>query len=193
MYNRLNRNWPLVIVSLIVLCSCQSKDLEKHLVEVNKVNSCIDCKMDWEVVQHYKLNTVHLPYSEIYYGLECSQNDTLYMFSFTFFEKENNLGFYHVSDLILSCFLEDEYIEMSILNEDTLYYFTTTDIEAAKDPSRPISLDNMEFVVGKYYYLYDRGFMNAKQREYFENNRDSLVCLRGDNLTIKECEDTSNY
>lgn len=57
-------------------------------------------------------------------------------------------------------------------NEDTLYYFKM-------DPSDYM---NIEFVVGEYEYLYERGDIDSLQSHFYEANRDSLKKVRGNKL-----------
>jgi hypothetical protein len=39
-----------------------------------------------------------------------------------------------------------------------------------------------EFIVGEYYYKYKFNELNNGQKKYFENHRDSLINLRGNDL-----------
>ncbi len=57
-------------------------------------------------------------------------------------------------------------------NEDTLYYFKM-------DPSDYM---NIEFVVGEYEYLYERGDIDSLEAHFYEANRDSLKKVRGNKL-----------
>jgi len=51
-----------------------------------------------------------------------------------------------------------------------------------KTPGIPVEFNNLKFEVGKYYYMYKRGRLNWGQKEYFENNMDSLTRIRGNDL-----------
>jgi hypothetical protein len=71
---------------------------------------------------------------------------------------------------------------MALLNNDTLYFYKCNSASLNKAPGNPVEFNNLKFKIGKYYYMYKRGRLNWGQKEYFENNMDSLTRIRGNDL-----------
>lgn len=67
-------------------------------------------------------------------------------------------------------------------NKDTLYHFTARRDDIPLISGRILKKENMNFIRGKYYYLYKYGRYNWKQRKYFELHQDSLIKVRGNAL-----------
>ncbi|MFO7790106.1 MAG: hypothetical protein R6V32_06005, partial [Bacteroidales bacterium] len=102
--------------------------------------------------------------------------------SFSSIENDTINGFYTVNDLIKSYTTDNMYFEMVLFNEDTLYFYSCNKNILSKDPGTPIDLNNLNFKFGKYYYLYSKGKFNLGQKHYFENNKDSLIKVKGNNI-----------
>lgn len=164
----------IVLLSIFLLIGCATNNLETHLKEIQKENSQIEVK-GWDV---NKNSTTDI---ETYYSLRKQIGDTTYSLSFSYF-KNGNDKFYKIDDYIKSYSVNDSVYEMALLNSDTLYFFKCSSASLNKAPGIPVEFNNLKFEVGKYYYMYKRGRLNWGQKEYFENNMDSLTRIRGNDL-----------
>jgi len=164
----------IVLLSFLLLNGCATNNLESYLKEIQKENIQIDIK-DWDVVKN---STTDI---EIYYSLRKMIGDTTYSLSFSYF-KNGSERFYKADDYIKSYTVSDSTYEMALLNNDTLYFFKCNSASLNNAPSSPVEFNNLNFEMGKYYYMYKRGRLNWGQKEYFENNMDSLTRIRGNDL-----------
>lgn len=164
----------IVLLSIFLLIGCTTNNLETHLKEIQKENSQIDVK-GWDVIKN---STTDI---ETYYSLQKQIGDTTYSLSFSYF-KNGNDNFYKIDDYIKAYSVNDSVYEMALLNSDTLYFFKCSSASLNKAPGIPVEFNNLKFEVGKYYYMYKRGRLNWGQKEYFENNMDSLTRIRGNDL-----------
>ena len=164
----------IVLLSIFLLIGCTTNNLESHLKEIQKENSQIDVK-GWDVIKN---STTDI---ETYYSLRKQIGDTTYTLSFSYFNNGNK-KFYKIDDYIKSYNVNDSTYEMALLDNDTLYFFKCNSSALNKAPGIPVEFNNLKFELGKYYYMYKRGRLNWGQKEYFENNRDSLIRIRGNDL-----------
>lgn len=164
----------IVLLSFLILNGCATSTLESYLKEIQKGNSQIDIK-GWDVV---KKSTTDI---EIYYSLRKKIGDTTYSLSFSYFENGNE-RFFTVDDYIKSYTVNDSTYEMALSNNDTLYFFKCNSAFLNNTPGSPVEFNNLNFEIGKYYYMYKRGRLNWGQKEYFENNMDSLKRITGNDL-----------
>jgi len=116
---------------------------------------------------------------EEYNCLSKSERDTLYLLMFSYFPEPK---LYKCEDYIKSYIDEGVYHELSLLNKDTLYYFTAKrDVNPFKNDDL-IKREEQNFKVGLYYYLYKHGKYNWRQMEFYKSNKDSLIRIRGNRL-----------
>jgi len=162
-----------IIIFLLVLSGCSTNILKTHLENLQKENSQINIK-GWELIQKTKTEVGH------FYSLKKQIGDTTFSLSFDYF-KQNEDWDYKLGDFIKSFNTDNFYNEMALLNRDTLYYFRYKCL-TIDNPETPLVYKNMDFITGKYYYMYKRGGFNWEQKEYFENNIDSLFKIKGNNL-----------
>ena len=155
-------------------CGCVQDEISKHLTKLRKENFRIYLN-GWTIKNH-----VLTPDLE-YFSLSKIERDTFYKCVFNHFPKVDK---YKVDLFAMSYVENGVYHEMSLQNNDTLYYFTCNkNINALKDGDF-IKMKEKDFELGWYYYLYTHGKFNLKQAEFFEQNRDSLIQLKGSNLPI---------
>lgn len=163
------------LVFILLLTGCSSDNLKTHLGNLQEKNNEIDIE-GWEVVQKTETGI-----DIFFYSLKKQIGDTTYSLSFDYF-KQNEDWDYKLGDFIKSFNTDIFYNEMALLNRDTLYYFRYKCKTINNNPKTPLVYRNMDFITGKYYYLYRRGEFNWGQKEYFENHMDSLTKIRGNNL-----------
>jgi len=65
------------------------------------------------------------------------------------------------------------------IENDTLYHYKAS-IGNPKDKV---------FLVGQYYYLYSNNLLSPKQEQFFEQHKDSLIKVRGNNLSDLPCKE----
>ncbi len=164
----------IVLVSILLLIGCTTDNLELQLIEIQKENNQIELK-GWEVIQKFTIDQV------TDYSLRKMIRDTTYSLSFSYY-RNGNEKFYKVDDYIKSYIVNDSTYEMALFNNDTLYFFKCNSASLNKDHRNPVGFNNLKFEIGKYYYMYKRGRLNWGQKEYFENNLDSLTRIRGNDL-----------
>lgn len=164
----------IVLLVFLIFNGCTSSTLESYLKEIQKENSQIDIK-GWDVV---KKSTTDV---EIYYSLQKKIRDTTYSLSFSYFGNGSE-RFFTVDDYIKSYTVNDSTYEMALSNNDTLYFFKCNSTFLNNAPGIPVEFSNLNFVKGKYYYMYKRGCLNWGQKDFFENNLDSLIRIRGNDL-----------
>lgn len=155
-----------------ISCVSEQDILSKHLSHLVKVNSKISLD-EWQVRQHYSTEM------DDYYCLSRPERDTLYLLMFSYFPKSK---LYKCESYIKSYINEGVYHELSLLNKDTLYYFT------AKRNVNPFVNDDLirreeqNFKVGLYYFLSKQGKYNWRQMEFYESHKDSLMRIKGNRL-----------
>jgi hypothetical protein len=164
----------IVLLSIFLLHGCTSINLKSHLKELQKENSQINIK-NWDVIQNYS-NGV-----ETFYNLQKQIVDTTYFFQFSHF-KDGNKNSYITDDFVKSYSVNNSYYEMSLLNNDTLYFFKCNSDSLNENSAGYHKINNLNFVIGKYYFMYRRFRLNSEQSDYFENNMDSLTKIRGNDL-----------
>lgn len=161
-----------LILITILLGGCNSDCVEHHLTSIHEINNMIPIN-GWKTKQKSVIG------NEYFFSLEKQVVDTTYYFNFYFLKDENK---YYIDDLKKSFNCDSLYHEMAIDNKDTLYHFVSK-----RNPDFNIPNDSMVyfdrlFITGKYYYMYKNGKLKWGQKEFFEDNKDSLVKIRGDLL-----------
>lgn len=158
----------------ITFCGCTQNKIFKHLTKLKEENFQIH-------LNEWTINKQMLTSEEEYFSLGKIEKDTFFKCVFSYFPMVDK---YNV-DVFAKSYVENGvYHEMSLQNNDTLYYFTCNkNINALKDGDF-IKMKEKDFELGWYYYLYTHGKFNLKQTEFFEQNRDSLIQLKGSNLPI---------
>lgn len=156
----------------ILFSGCTERELTTHLIEINKLNYQIQ-QDDWEVITKTTLD------DDTYFYLEKRISDTIYSLAFTYFKAKQK---YIIDGYTKSYKANSIYHEMALLNNDTLYFFTKPTSGDIIDEGKYIHIDSLNFIMGKYYYIYRMGRLNSRQRLYFDMNMDSLIRIRGNNL-----------
>lgn len=159
------------LVFILLLTGCSSNNLKTHLENLQEKNNQIDLE-GWEVVQKTETG---LDIS--FFSLKKQIGDTTFSLSFSYLKKN---GRYKLYDFVKSYNSDSSYNEMALINSDTLYFFKYKAINNKTD--NPLHYADMNFIKGKYYYMYRRGELNGGQKEYFENHIDSLTRIKGNNL-----------
>jgi len=164
----------LLLFILNTQFSCKRGDnkLENHLKEIHKLNSNI-IEDDWNVEKSYETNI------EIFYSLHKKVVDTTYFLSFSLFKKNNkqNIKEFYYVDLYLKSYCDDSlYYELAQNIKDTLYMFKHPCIDGR------ICFDSLEFIMGKYYYMFRYNKFSGKQLRYYKLFKDSLNEIRGTDL-----------
>lgn len=159
-----------MIAVFISSFGCKSGEhIERHLQNLNAINSNISTGK-WSVFDGF------VDEHEEHFELERQKADTSYFLAFSYFpisEKYIFDGFYQ------SFIADGHYHEMSIHNNDTMYYFVST---VEQNKRQVFSFEDRHFIVGKYYFLNQDGWLNEKQMEYFELHKDSLIKVRGNEI-----------
>ena len=155
-----------------ILFACGQDSISKHLSLLQKENSKIKLT-GWSVKQEHSSDI------EEYYCLIKQERDTFHLLTFSYFP---NVKKYKLEDYIESYVDRGVYHELSLLNNDTLYYYTAKKNSNSLKNDELVKIDELDFKLGWYYYLYTHGKYNWEQKEYFESNRDSLVQIKGTNL-----------
>lgn len=166
----------MAIILALLLTSCNRDQLDGCLMHLHEINKQIGAD-GWQVAQKFKVDKVTT------YSLKKEVADTSYRLSFSII-KEGAIMSYSLGDFIKSYKNDTVYVEMALLNQDTLYLFTRKNTEMAENPSGVIDLSKIEFLLGKYYYLYSHGKLSWNQQMYFEAYRDSLINVRGNRLPV---------
>lgn len=154
---------------------------QKHLSHIKRINSSVDIN-GWKVYQKINMG------NEDYYHLKKMSGDTIFQLSFSYFRDSLNSA-YHI-DNYTKVYKDNGYFyQVALQNQDTLYSFrTNVDIR-----NEQTDLENMEFSTGKYFFMYKMGKLNWGQRQFFENNRDSLIRVKGNCLPmLKEFSSQGN-
>jgi len=155
-----------------VFSGCAQDKIDNHLIKLRKKNTQIHLN-GWTIEKQV------LTSEEEYFSLGKVEKDTFYKCVFTYFPIVNK---YNV-DLFAKSYVENGiYHEISLHNNDTLYYFTSKKSSNSLKNGDFIKMEDRNFKLGWYYYLYKHGELNMKQKQFFEQNKDSLIQLRGNNL-----------
>lgn len=153
-----------LVLLLWLSCSCQDKGINKHLNELSKLYPCLylDYKnVDW-TLERYKL------IDETSYVAIGRSKDTLLTLVFYKGIKSEK---YFIS------FLEKTYKIDSTkhiirFGADTMYHYTTNFYT---------NIDTF-FLSGKYLYQYQNNLLSLEQEYFFQQNRDSLQLIKGNDL-----------
>jgi len=160
------------LLGIISFWGCNSDSVERHLSYIHNENDMIPLN-GWETKQKSIIE------NEYFFSLEKQDIDTTYYLSFYYLNNKNK---YFIDDLIKSFNSDSLYHEMAIDQKDTLYYFVSKKEPGFNIPNDSMVFASKVFVIGKYYYLYKSGNLNWSQKEYFKDNKDSLMRIRGDLL-----------
>ena len=164
-----------IFLLIILLTGCKSDDnLKNHIANLEELNNQIDSK-GWKIIQNTETDY------EQYFFSKKQIRDTSYSLGFSYFKNKGN-GFYHMGDYVKSYYTDNYYYEMALLNSDTLYLFNYKKNIMINKPGYSLKYKNMNFIMGKYYYMYTHGKLNWGQKEYFENFKDSLIKTTGNDL-----------
>ncbi len=158
----------------IVFCGCTQNKISKHLAKLKEENFQIYLD-GWAIDKQISI------FEEEYFCLSKMEQDTFFKCVFSYFPIVNK---YKV-DIFAKSYIENGvYHEMSLQNNDTLYYFTCNkNINALKNGDF-VEMKEKDFKLGWYYYLYTHGKFNWKQTQFFEQNMDSLIQLKGSNFPV---------
>ena len=172
-----NKNKHLIMngfLLFILLIGCKSNELKTHLLALNKINSHIDLG-DWKLIQKIEYNT----YNEEFV-LEKLINDTSYILCFSYL-KEDSISYY-IQRFIKSYSSKGFYYEMSLSENDTLYFFKFKKTNKMEKPGFYTDINLLDFSFGKYYYMHEHSMLNMGQDDYFEKHKDSLIKVKGNNI-----------
>lgn len=165
-----------LIIFTLLLTSCKNEQLGVHLKHLKEQNKLIEIE-GWEVTQQFQECKMES------FSLKKEVDDTSFRLNFYCIDNFGDKT-YVLGDLIKSYTNDSLYVEMSLLNRDTLYLFTYKKDDIVNEPGHSIQFKNMVFQKGKYYFMYKHGNFTMNQQEFFENNKDSLTKVRGNNLPV---------
>jgi hypothetical protein len=173
MLKKYNKMIIIFIVSFLLNNSCSNIILNNYVKEVKKINNRVTLN-DWSIYQKYTISD-----GTSFFYLKKNKNDTIYRLQFSYYKKNKEVNFL---DYYISYCVNDDYYELSLVNDDTLYFYTckNSDYDEGRGPFR--NFDRMNFITGKYYFMCKFGKLYAEQRNYFENHKDSLTKIRGNDL-----------
>lgn len=159
-----------MVVVFISSFGCRSDErIECHLQTLNEINSNISTGQ-WRIFDGF------VDEQEEHFELERQKADTSYFLAFSYFPPSEK---YIIDGFSQSFIVDGHYHELSIYNNDTMYHFFST---IDHDKSRSFSFEDRCFIVGKYYFLYQDGWLSEQQKEYFEQHKDSLTKVRGNEI-----------
>ena len=148
--------------------------LNSHLIELNKINSHISLS-GWSLVQEFKWDF------EYHYNLKRQGGNISQWLNFMHVVSPDT-NYYHIFRCFEYYTIDDCFYQTSFINCDTLYSFIYKNPPENFCPGGYVHPDSLDYIVGKYYYMYKYGFLSIQQIEYFKENRDSLIRIRGNDL-----------
>ncbi|MDN5199899.1 hypothetical protein QQ008_00960 [Fulvivirgaceae bacterium BMA10] len=174
----MKKNWLFLICLLLIsitiyfISHVNLRDDDTHLIKKNFV------KINFEKLE---LVLVEDNEDQKYYEFIGGKQDTVQFLSI-FYNKSKNE--YKISRC-LKKYEEGNFVHETLMNsKDTLY-----SLRFSKNDSTM-----KEFLVGKYYFNYIKGNYSYEQMLFFEENRDSLLKVRGNHLpTLLSMQDTVKY
>lgn len=172
-----NKNKYLIMNSFllfILLIGCKSNELKTHLLVLKKTNTYIDLD-NWKLIQKIEYNSKHKDFV-----LEKQKKDTSFILCFSYL-KEDSISYY-IQRFIKSYSSKGFYYEMSLSENDTLYFFKFKKTNKMEKPGFYTDINLLDFSFGKYYYMHEHSMFNMGQDDYFQKHKDSLIKIKGNNI-----------
>jgi len=165
-----------IFLLLGVLFSCgQQKIVTKSISKIYQENSLVTIK-SWEIA-----------WEEIYdgsgtYDLVSHDSDTIFFLDFDYLIIPKDSVIVTEYTFMKAYFDNDAYNVINLTSIDTSFYYllnksAVTNLSQAK--YRITDFDDINFVKGKFEYMYYYRLFNSNEESYYKLHRDSLMQLRG--------------
>lgn len=165
------------IFLVLLFCGCKITKLRRHLEKIHSIDESIDTR-GWSIRHYSKFEDAEL------YNLVKRVDDTTFRFEFWYYDSNSTWysrtrQHYQIDEYYITYLKNQLYNETLLLKGDTMYSYScdTSDYKLVYD-----DISNLDFEVGKYYFLSKFCHISYGQREYFNQHMDSLVRIRGNNL-----------
>ncbi len=165
---KFTKKYWVIISSFLVLLGCSNQVPKKDLKQLQQQNNQIVVTDNWQYTFCIDDN------DDKHCGAELKKEDTTYYIEYSFIKKTKK---YYPSGVYKSYTTPKRICHrMELLNNDTLYAF-----HCNKEDS--LFFPNYIFSTGKYYYMAKRRLnMNEKQYRFYQQHKDSLIHVKGNDL-----------
>lgn len=152
----------IIFLGRLTVSTVEKKHVKADLSKINELFNHSIKETGWQI----DLYSADEEYK--YVNLSKELADTSKILNYFYYEEP---GIYQI-DCYQINYEEGEFEHQVRIEKDTLYHYKV-----------PIDKPNDKiFLVGQYYYLYSNNLLNPKQKQYFEEHKDSLIKVRGNNL-----------
>jgi len=187
----------IIYMASSILASCNSRsNFKNHINNLEEDNFNIklynDHLLQKKNLIHYNLQRDQVigVISEDFIH-KIIQNDTVIYLNYTYKPSAKNKEDGYIDIHFSKCYPENKkFHTVELYNNDTLCHYTTL---SSIDNSR--FFIDYQFVSGKYFFMYhnNQGHFSEGQILYFILNSDSLISVRGNDLSILPTIDTLRF
>ncbi len=165
------RNMICIAFCIFAMLSCKTNtyEIETYLKQLEKEFPNISSD-GWKTKK--KVNEL----GSIHYYITKEKEDTLFLIDFYYHQEA---GVYEFINFFKEYVVDSYAYRLGFgADGDTTYLFKYK----FKGLDKMIKEEDMHFIQGKYYYLYNFGGLSKKQKQYYEKHADSLCKLKGNDL-----------
>lgn len=149
-----------LIVGLLLSCNPNLRMIEDHLVYLRKFVFIPEIA-SWEILEYIGKQNNRI-------AIQTTYSDTTYLLKYLTYEDIPKQ-----LDTFWKTFRSNGFYYRIVLNyNDTIYFYRSHDS----------SFKDKEFIIGKYKYQVNHMELSESQLNYYHQNMDSLLGLRGDTL-----------
>lgn len=153
----------IIFIARLAVSIVEKTNVKTDLSKINEIFNYSIKEIGWQI----DLYSADENYK--YVNLSKELDDTSKILNYFYYEES---GIYQI-DCYQVNYKGNKFEHQIRIEKDTLYHYK-------------VSIDNPNdkiFLVGQYYYLYSNNLLNPKQKKYFEQNKDSLTKVRGNDLS----------